>query len=236
MLSREKGLQLFNRITDDLEFCLELDDLQYGIESSLSVTNIISDWFHLLNQRYFFTFLFFFIPSFCFCGIFLADGVLRVSSPWYDVFYLFSFLKLDHNCQFLMLVDIVGVDLFFSSFRFVLTYVLYSPLYNNRCLISIRFNSKEWIDSIFLLFKNSLWLEREVFDMFGIYFSRHLDLRRILTDYGFVGNPLRKDFPLCGFYRIYFDENSQQIKCCSAERINQMRIVEVEFPWGFFFK
>ena len=237
MLNRKEGLKLF--LFPEEMSLVELEKMFSDIEKHPSLVQNLNEWFFFFNQRYFYTFLFFFIPSFCFSGVFLADGTLRVTSIFFDFFYYLLLLKLDHNSQFSVLLDLSGVDFFAGSFRFLLVSVLYSPIYHNRCVFNIWFNNKEclrkWIYAIFLIFKPAFLFEQEAFKMFGVSFSKRLDLRRIINDYGINSDPNRKDFPICGFYRIFFDEKSQRITCSSTERYFQVVFLELEFPWGNFF-
>jgi NADH/F420H2 dehydrogenase subunit C len=123
-----------------------------------------------------------------------------------------NFLKKHSKTKFNILVDIACVDfLNFKSDRFLMNYLLLSCSYNSRLTISFWLNEKDIIQSSTNVFSGANWLEREVWDMYGIFFYNHPDLRRILTDYGFSGYPFRKDFPLNGFFEIRYDENKQYL-------------------------
>ena len=121
-----------------------------------------------------------------------------------------QFLKSNDNCKFKQLIDIVGVDYPDEEKRFQLVYLFLSHENNNRIKLLIRFNSDQSINSLTKIFPSANWMEREVFDMYGIRFKNHPDLRRILTDYGFKGHPLRKDFPLTGFNEVRYSEKRKK--------------------------
>jgi NADH-quinone oxidoreductase subunit C len=126
--------------------------------------------------------------------------------------FILSYLKLNSLYKFTQLIDIIASDFPEKKFRFSVNYNLLSILYSNRILIQIKTDEKIWLPSLISLYTSSNWLEREVLDMFGILFKKHNDLRRILTDYGFKGFPLRKDFSLTGYIDYYFNDRKQEIK------------------------
>ena len=130
-----------------------------------------------------------------------------------DLIEVLQFLKSNEKLKFRQLIDIAGVDYPENEKRFKLVYLLLSHENNNRIKISIKFQSDQVINSITKIFPSANWMEREVFDMYGIKFKNHPDLRRILTDYGFKGHPLRKDFPLTGFNEVRYSEKEK--KSCS---------------------
>ena len=114
------------------------------------------------------------------------------------------FLKNHTNSQFKILSEICAVDYINKKKRFEIIYNLLSIRFNSRLKIKVSLNELQPINSIIEIYKSANWSEREIWDMFGIFFSNHPDLRRILTDYGFEGHPLRKDFPLSGFLEIFY--------------------------------
>ena len=123
-----------------------------------------------------------------------------------------NFLKNHSKTKFNILVDVACVDfLNFKSNRFLMNYFLLSCSHNSRLTVSFWLNEKDVVQSSTNIFSGANWLEREVWDMYGIFFYNHPDLRRILTDYGFSGYPFRKDFPLNGFFEIRYDENKQYL-------------------------
>lgn len=129
-----------------------------------------------------------------------------------DVNLVLTFLKNHSKTKYSILVDIACVDyLNFKSNRFLMNYFLLSCSHNSRLSVSFWLNEKDVIQSSTNIFSGANWLEREVWDMYGIFFHNHSDLRRILTDYGFSGYPFRKDFPLNGFFEIRYDENKQYL-------------------------
>ena len=115
-----------------------------------------------------------------------------------DIAKLLVFLRDDVNCQFKQLMDICGVDYPERRQRFEVVYNLLSLVHNNRITVKVMIDDKSPVPSVSKIFSSADWWEREIWDLFGIFFSGHPDLRRILTDYGFDGHPLRKDFPLTG--------------------------------------
>ena len=121
------------------------------------------------------------------------------------------FLHNHTNTQFKMLIDICGVDFINRKARFEIVYHLLSIHYNERLTIKLSTVEIASLYSITSIFPNANWYEREVWDLYGVYFSGNNDLRRILTDYGFEGHPFRKDFPLSGFFELRYDENSKQV-------------------------
>ena len=141
------------------------------------------------------------------------------------------FLKTDERCKFKQLVDIVAADYPNLEKRFKIYYLLLSHEKNLRVKIVINFTIEEKIPSLTKLFPSSNWMEREVFDMYGIKFKNHPDLRRILTDYGFVGHPLRKDFPLTGFNEVRYSEKDKKVIYEKVKLEQDYRNFDFESPW-----
>jgi len=134
---------------------------------------------------------------------------------------VFSFFKLHTNCQYNVLADLSAVDFPFRKNRFEIVYQLVSVRYNSRLII--KFNTLLTVPSITTIFAAAGWYERETFDMFGVFFFNHTDLRRILTDYGFDGHPLRKDFPLAGYTEVRYDFEKKRIVCEPLEMSQEFR-------------
>lgn len=129
------------------------------------------------------------------------------------------------------LIDLFGVDYPIKRNRFQVNYYLLSVMYNIRLLVRVTVFKEESLMTITNIYKSGGWLEREVWDMYGIFFNNNLDLRRILTDYGFEGFPLRKDYPLLGFFQIRFDMEASHVV---YERVNvaqELRMFEYLSPW-----
>ena len=141
------------------------------------------------------------------------------------------FLKTDENCKFKQLIDIVGADYPNSENRFKIYYLLLSHENNLRAKVLINFNVEEKIPSITKIYPSANWMEREVFDMYGVKFKNHPDMRRILTDYGFVGHPLRKDFPLTGFNEVRYSEKDKKVIYEQVKLEQDYRNFDFESPW-----
>ena len=142
-----------------------------------------------------------------------------------------QFLKFNEKCKFRQLIDIAGVDYPSEENRFELVYLFLSHENNNRIKLSIKFKIDQIINSITKIFPSANWMEREVFDMYGIKFKNHPDLRRILTDYGFKGHPLRKDFPLTGFNEVRYSEKEKKVVYEPVKLEQNYRNFDFESPW-----
>ena len=148
-----------------------------------------------------------------------------------DLIQVVQFLKSDEKFKFRQLIDIAGVDYPDEERRFRLVYLFLSHENNNRLKLSIKFEINQVIDSITKIFPSANWMEREVFDMYGIKFKNHPDLRRILTDYGFKGHPLRKDFPLTGFNEVRYSEKEKKVIYEPVKLEQNYRNFDFESPW-----
>jgi len=142
-----------------------------------------------------------------------------------------QFLKSNDNCKFRQLIDVVGVDFPQNDKRFELIYLMLSHENNLRIKVSIHFEIDKKIPSITKIFPSANWMEREVFDMYGIVFINHPDLRRILTDYNFEGHPLRKDFPLSGFTEVRYSEKEKKVIHEPVKLEQNYRDFDFESPW-----
>ncbi len=154
---------------------------------------------------------------------------LNVDSP--DLIEVLSFLKTNNQTKFKQLIDITAVDYPENSKRFKLVYLLLSHEFNNRMLLDCFINENEIVPSLTPLYPAANWMEREVFDMYGIKFKDHPDLRRILTDYGFEGHPLRKDFPLTGHNEVRYSEDKKKVVYESVKLEQNYRDFDYESPW-----
>ena len=141
------------------------------------------------------------------------------------------FLKTNKKCRFKQLIDITAVDYPEKEKRFKMVYLLLSHENNLRIIININIDEKEIVHSITKIFPSANWMEREVFDMYGISFKEHPDLRRILTDYGFDGYPLRKDFPLTGHTEVRYSEEKKKVIYEPVELDQEYRDFDFESPW-----
>jgi len=148
-----------------------------------------------------------------------------------DLIQIVQLLKSDEKFKFRQLIDIAGVDYPDEDKRFKLVYLFLSHENNNRLKLSIKFDTKQVINSITKIFPSANWMEREVFDMYGIKFKNHPDLRRILTDYGFKGHPLRKDFPLTGFNEVRYSEKEKKVIYEPVKLEQNYRNFDFESPW-----
>merc|ERR1712110_436013 len=145
-----------------------------------------------------------------------------------------TFLKDHHNAQFANLVDITGVDMPTREYRFEIVYNLLSLRYNARIRVKTYTDEMTPLDSIDEVFKAANWYEREIWDMFGVFFANHPDLRRILTDYGFDGHPLRKDFPLSGYIEYRYDDEKKRVVQEPVELAQEFRKFDLTAPWEQF--
>ena len=148
-----------------------------------------------------------------------------------DLVEVVQFLKSNENCKFKQLIDIAGVDYPENEKRFELIYLFLSHENNTRIKLLTRFEIDQTINSITKIFPSANWMEREVFDMYGIKFKNHPDLRRILTDYGFKGHPLRKDFPLTGFNEVRYSEKDKKVIYEPVKLEQNYRNFDFESPW-----
>lgn len=158
-----------------------------------------------------------------------SEIFLNISSTKF--IYLFTFLKYHTHCQYKILTDIIGIDYLSKKRRFHIIYNLLSIRFNHRIFIQIQLKDWESIPSIISIYRNANWFEREIWDMFGIFFTNHPDLRRILTDYGFEGYPLRKDYPLSGYFEVYFNENKKQVQYKPINLSQEYRLFQFKNPW-----
>lgn len=140
-------------------------------------------------------------------------------------------LKSQWFLQFKTVCDLVGIDYPAQTYRFRVAYLLLSYTYTFRIVVSVSVKDRQALDSATTLYPGTGWLEREVWDFFGIYFQGNRDLRRILTDYGFSGYPLRKDFPLTGFYEVMFDDKKHQVIYQPVSLAQEYRDFSHQNPW-----
>ena len=142
-----------------------------------------------------------------------------------------AFLKNNNETKFKQLIDITAVDYPEKEKRFKIVYLLLSHEFNSRVLIDFFINENEIVTSLTSIFPSSNWMEREVFDMYGIKFKDHPDLRRILTDYGFIGHPLRKDFPLTGHNEVRYSEDKKKVIYEPVKLEQNYRNFDYKSPW-----
>ena len=162
---------------------------------------------------------------------FIKNSELTIEINENNLIEVIQFLKSNEKCKFRQLIDIAGVDYPDSEKRFQLVYLFLSHENNTRIKVSTQFQLDQTISSITKIFPSANWMEREVFDMYGIKFKNHPDLRRILTDYGFKGHPLRKDFPLTGFNEVRYSEKDKKVIYEPVKLEQNYRNFDFESPW-----
>ena len=161
----------------------------------------------------------------------VETGELSVVVPVGVLLRLLTFLRDDSRCQFSQLVDIAGVDYPERDQRFELVYNLLSLTHNQRIAVKVRTNEDEAVPSASGVFSSALWFEREVWDLYGVFIAGHPDLRRLLTDYGFEGHPLRKDFPLTGYTEVRYDIEEKRVVYEPVKLTQDFRSFDFTSPW-----
>ncbi len=158
-------------------------------------------------------------------------GELEIKVRRDAIVRLLKFLRDDVNCQFKQLMDLCGVDYPERENRFDVVYNLLSLVHNNRARVKVETDENTPVPSVAGVFSAANWFERETWDLFGIYFSDHPDLRRILTDYGFEGHPLRKDFPLTGYVEVRYDDEQKRVVYEPVKLTQEFRSFDFMSPW-----
>jgi NADH-quinone oxidoreductase subunit C len=161
----------------------------------------------------------------------IAYGELTVHIEPGDLVEVMTFLRDDARCQFISIIDICGVDFPARAKRFDVVYHLLSPKQNVRIRVKLQADEETMVPSITGVFAGADWFEREAYDLYGILFSGHPDLRRLLTDYGFEGHPLRKDFPLTGFVEVRYDDEAKRVIYEPVELKQEFRNFDFLSPW-----
>jgi NADH-quinone oxidoreductase subunit C len=161
----------------------------------------------------------------------ITHGELTLDVERDKIVEVLTFLRDDTNCLFEVLIDICGVDWPARENRFDVVYHLLSPRLNQRIRLKLQTDELTPVPSTVGVFSASDWFEREAYDMYGILFSGHPDLRRILTDYGFQGYPLRKDFPLTGYVEVRYDDEQKRVVYEPVELTQEFRSFDFESPW-----
>ncbi len=161
----------------------------------------------------------------------VAHGELTVLVPAKDIVRVIAFLRDDPECRFVSFIDLCGADYPGREKRFDVVYHLLSPHHNRRIRVKTETDETTPVPSIIAVFPAANWYEREAYDLYGILFSGHPDLRRILTDYGFEGHPLRKDFPLTGFVEVRYDEIEKRVVYEPVKLQQEFRNFDFLSPW-----
>ena len=164
-------------------------------------------------------------------GVEIVHDELMIRVRGEEIVRVLTYLQQDQNCQFKQLVDLTAVDRPEREERFELVYNMLSFKHNQRIRIKLTTDEKTPVPSVCGVFSSANWYERETWDLFGIYFADHPDLRRILTDYGFEGHPLRKDFPLTGFLEVRYDEDRKQVVYEPVKLPQEYRSFDFMSPW-----
>ena len=159
----------------------------------------------------------------------LGEAILWVPAP--AITKVMKFLRDDEKCLFRLLLDVCGVDYPDRPVRFEVVYNLLSHKYNLRLRVKVAAGEDEPVPSIAGVYSTAGWFEREAWDLYGIYFADHPDLRRILTDYGFEGHPLRKDFPLTGYVEVRYDIEQKRVVYEPVNLRQEFRTFDFVSPW-----
>ena len=161
----------------------------------------------------------------------ISYGELTVDVEAAKIVAVARFLRDDPGCRFVSFIDICGADYPQREKRFDVVYHLLSPRLNQRVRLKLETDEETPIASAVGVFSAANWFEREAYDMYGILFSGHPDLRRILTDYGFQGHPMRKDFPLTGYVEVRYDDEQKRVVYEPVELTQEFRSFDFESPW-----
>ncbi len=161
----------------------------------------------------------------------IAFGDLTLTTTGENIVALLTFLRDDARCGFVNIIDVCGVDYPARAERFDVVYHLLSPKQNLRIRVKVATSEEEPVPSICSVFPGADWFEREAYDMYGILFTGHPDLRRILTDYGFEGYPLRKDFPLTGYVEVRYNDEAKRVVYEPVELKQEFRNFDFLSPW-----
>jgi NADH-quinone oxidoreductase subunit C len=164
-------------------------------------------------------------------NVVFAYGELTVTVPKNTIVEVLTLLRDDPEYQFISFIDISGADYPYREERFDVVYHLLSPKKNFRIRIKVTTDENEPVPSVTGVYAGALWFEREVYDLYGVLFTGHPDLRRIRTDYGFEGHPLRKDFPLTGFVEVRYDDEAKRVVYEPVELRQEFRNFDFLSPW-----
>lgn len=161
----------------------------------------------------------------------VQNGELTLAVERDRIVKVMALLRDDPNCQFKQLMDIAGVDFPERERRFDIVYNLLSLTGNMRIRVIVETDEETPVPSVAEIYSAASWFEREAWDMYGIFFSNHPDLRRILTDYGFEGHPLRKDFPLTGYVEVRYDDEQKRVVYEPVKLTQEFRTFDFFSPW-----
>jgi NADH-quinone oxidoreductase subunit C len=161
----------------------------------------------------------------------VVNGELTVEADAAQIVRVMSFLHDDPRCQFMAFVDVTAVDWPQRDKRFDVVYHLLSPTKNHRIRVKAPIGEDEPLSSVTSVYPGADWFEREAYDLYGVVFTGHPDLRRILTDYGFEGHPLRKDFPLSGFVEVRYDDELKRVVYEPVRLAQEFRNFDFLSPW-----
>jgi NADH-quinone oxidoreductase subunit C len=164
-------------------------------------------------------------------GFEVAYNELNIHVQAADIVKTIAFLRDDEKCQFFNFIDICGVDYPAREKRFDVVYHMMSPSLLQRIRVKVQVDEMTTVPSIIDEFPGSDWFEREAYDMYGIVFTGHPDMRRILTDYGFEGHPLRKDFPLTGYVEVRYDDEEKRVVYEPVKLAQEFRQFDFLSPW-----
>ena len=164
-------------------------------------------------------------------GHWVAHDELTITATTRDIVKVVTFLRDDERCAFMSFIDITAIDWPARERRFDVVYHLLSPTHNRRIRVKIEAGEDTRVPSIIGVFPGADWFERETYDLYGVLFTGHPDMRRLLTDYGFEGHPLRKDFPLTGFVEVRYDDEQKRVVYDKVTLAQEFRTFDFLSPW-----